>query len=239
MKTLRFRYRMLALALPLVGISFTGCWDDDDDDDIVGNVNAGRIDTAVAEMGGYADSGIQGTVSFHEEGDSLLVTAEINGLNPGGTYGMHIHEFGDCSTPEASGDHFKPGEPHGNPFDPAGSHHAGDLPNVQVDSAGVGRLSFMTATVNLEGGSISVLDRSVVLHALPDDYITQPAGGTGERIACGVIVSTNGLGTDTTGVGTDTTGVGIDTTGIGVDTTDIGVDTTGIDTILTGGGGVY
>lgn len=231
MKTLRFRSRMLALALPLVGISFTGCWDDDDDDDdIVGNVNAGRIDTAVAEMRGYSDTGIHGTTSFHEEGDSLLVTAEIHGLNPGATYGMHVHEFGDCATPEASGEHFMAGEPHGNPFDPAGSHHAGDLPNVQTDSAGVGRMSFMASTINLEGGSISVLDRSVVLHILPDDYITQPAGGTGERIACGVIVSTNGLGTDTSGID-------IDTTGIGVDTTDIGVDTTGIDTIITGGGG--
>lgn len=230
MKTLRFRSRMLALALPLAGISFTGCWDDDDDD-FIGNVNAGRIDTAVAEMRGYSDTSIHGTVSFHEEGDSLLVTAEILGLIPGSTYGIHVHEFGDCSTPEASGEHFMPGEPHGNPFDPPGSHHAGDLPNVQTDSTGVGRMSFMASAINLEGGSISVLDRSVVLHALPDDYITQPAGGTGERIACGVIVSTNG--TDTTGTG------GVDTTGTG------GVDTTGtgggggIDTLPTGGGGGY
>lgn len=83
-------------------------------------------------------------------------------------------------------------------------------------------MSFMASTINLEGGSISVLDRSVILHALPDDYITQPAGGTGERIACGVIVSTNGLGSDTTGTGgQDTTGTGgQDTSGTG------GVDTT-------------
>lgn len=217
MKTFSFRFRAPAVALALAGISFTGCWDDDDDDDLLGNVNETRIDSAEATMRGYTDTAIHGTTTFYEAGDSLLVMAEIHGLTPGASYGIHVHEFGDCSTPEASGDHFMPEQPHGNPFDPEGTHHAGDLPNVQADSAGVGRMSFMSGTINLEGGDISVLDRSVVLHALPDDYITQPAGGTGERIACGVIVSTNGLGSDTTGTGgVDTTGTGgSDTTGTG------------------------
>ena len=38
--------------------------------------------------------------------------------------------------------------------------------------------------------NVSVADligRSVIVHRYPDDYRTQPEGGSGDRIACGVI----------------------------------------------------
>jgi superoxide dismutase, Cu-Zn family len=199
-----FRAKTLALALPLAGLCCFGCWDYDDDD-ILGEGGNGRVDRAVATMRGYSDTAITGTVRFQESGDSLVVTAAIGGLLPNRAYGIHVHEVGNCTAPDLSGPHFDADEPHGNPLD-SGLHHRGDLPNLVTDTAGVGHLSFATRLIDLETVDRSVVNRSVVLHALPDDYVTQPAGGTGDRIACGVIVWTNGF-VDTTGRGGgDTTG---------------------------------
>lgn len=244
MKTLSIRAKTLAIALPLAGIGFVGCWDDDDNDSGTNPTSQFPLTAAVADVQGYTDSTIHGTVTFKEQGDSLLVQGSIAGLAPGQPYAVHVHQFGDCSAPEASGDHFAgPGEPHGNPFGPAGSHHRGDLPNLQVDSDGVGHFEIMAGSISLgEGvdpgailnigtpidtGSTSVLGRSVVVHAAPDDYTTQPSGASDGRIACGVIHVTDSTGTiqDTTGTGTDTTGTGIDTTGT------LPIDTTGSDTL--------
>jgi superoxide dismutase, Cu-Zn family len=44
--------------------------------------------------------------------------------------------------------------------------------------------------VSLSGGSTSVFDSdgsTLVIHQAPDDYETDPAGNSGERLACGVI----------------------------------------------------
>ena len=32
-----------------------------------------------------------------------------------------------------------------------------------------------------------ILGRSVIIHAMPDDFRTQPSGDAGEKIGCGVI----------------------------------------------------
>ena len=40
-------------------------------------------------------------------------------------------------------------------------------------------------------GDHSIIGRSVIVHADPDDYVTQPAGASGTKIACGVIQPLN------------------------------------------------
>jgi Cu-Zn family superoxide dismutase len=207
MKTRLSRTKTLAVAIPLVGLCFAGCWDDDDDDDVLGGDGDGTPSQAEASVRGYADSGITGTVQFTEEGDSLVVSGSIIGLVPGQAYGIHVHMVGDCSAPDSSGPHFHADETHGNPFGDV--KHRGDLPNVQTDANGVGHLSFATDDLSLDPGDRSIIGRSVVMHALPDDYVSQPAGNSGERIACGVILALDGEGgsLDTTGTG------GVDTTG--------------------------
>jgi Cu-Zn family superoxide dismutase len=201
--------------------------------------------TATAAVRGYTDSSIRGTVRFEQFGDSVRVTAAIAGLAPSKAYAIHVHQIGNCSSPEASGEHFAlNGERHGDPFDTLPAHHRGDLPNLQVGAAGIGQMTFSTAAFNLNpasaSDSMSILGRSVVVHANPDDYVTQPAGNSDGRIACGVIMQGNasgtGAGAGTTGNGTGTTGNGTGTTGTGTGTTGTGTGTTGTGTYGTGTG---
>ena len=131
---------------------------------------------------------VSGMVSFSPAGEKLRVVAEIQGLTPG-PHGFHIHEKGDCSAADASsaGGHFNPsGHSHGNP-DHA-EHHAGDMPQLVAGPNGVARLTTYIDGVTLGEGELGIIGRSVVVHAAPDDFKTQPAGNSGARQACGVIV---------------------------------------------------
>ena len=130
-----------------------------------------------------------GSVAFRQDGDAVLVTAEVTGLTPG-AHGFHIHEKGDCSAPDATsaGGHFNPtGKPHGNP-DHA-DHHGGDMPQLVADASGIARLSVRLPGLSVSDGPTSVLGRGVIVHAAPDDFKTQPTGNSGARVACGVIAA--------------------------------------------------
>ena len=146
----------------------------------------GRADPAVRAGATLLDaSGTEvGTVLLTEDATgSLHVNVKVAGLSPG-EHGIHIHAVGGCSpTFAAAGGHHNPlGRPHGA--------HAGDLPNLSVNAAGQGTLNATTDAATLTSGPVSVFDAdgaSVVVHAAPDDFISQPAGNSGARIACGVI----------------------------------------------------
>lgn len=143
---------------------------------------------AVATVRGQGDSPIQGTVTFTQEGAEVTVVAHIEGAPPG-LHGFHVHENGDCSTPDFSsaGQHFNPtGAPHGGPADM--SHHAGDLGNIQIDSGGIGHLESKSHALTVAAGPNAVVGRAVILHERADDLKTQPGGDAGGRIACGVIM---------------------------------------------------
>lgn len=128
----------------------------------------------------------QGTLTLTEEAGGVRITGQINGLTPG-EHGIHVHETGDCSAPDASsaGDHYNPATTHhGSPE--ANPHHAGDLGNITADANGTAQIDKVFPTLALQGAR-SVLGRSVVVHAEKDDLSTQPSGASGARIACGVI----------------------------------------------------
>jgi Cu-Zn family superoxide dismutase len=61
------------------------------------------------------------------------------------------------------------------------------MPNVTADTFGTVNATFVVNTLTLTGEK-SIVGRSVILHADPDDYRSQPAGNSGPRIACGVIL---------------------------------------------------
>ena len=106
---------------------------------------------------------------------------------PHGLHGIHVHSVGRCDPPDfaSAGPHWNPlGRQHG--LNNAAGPHAGDMRNVEVAANGV-----LQTTVVLPGASMaSLLDvdgAALVLHASPDDYVTDPSGNSGARIACAVI----------------------------------------------------
>jgi Cu-Zn family superoxide dismutase len=114
---------------------------------------------------------------------SVLVTVHARGLTPG-EHGIHIHETGAC-TPSfaAAGGHFNPtGAMHGS--------HAGDLGNIVANPAGIASMVVLTTQFTLSPGVLSLHDvdgSALVIHAHPDDLMSDPSGNSGARVACGVV----------------------------------------------------
>ena len=130
---------------------------------------------------------VRGLVMFHERDGHLMVHARISGLKPNAEHGFHVHETGSCASTDgtSAGGHFNPdGKPHGPQ---AAAHHAGDLPALKADANGMADARFTLTGPTVADGPASVVGRSVVVHAQPDDYSTQPTGNSGARLACGVI----------------------------------------------------
>lgn len=131
-----------------------------------------------------------GTVTLTDTYSGVLVIGSVMNLGLG-AHGIHIHSVGKCEAPFTSaGPHFNPlGKQHGfeNPHGP----HLGDLPNIDTPAAGALRFEMLVPGVTLKGAN-PLLDKSgaaIVIHAARDDYRTDPAGDSGSRIACGVIIA--------------------------------------------------
>ena len=130
-----------------------------------------------------------GMVTLTQGPQGVLVSADLNGLPPGG-HGFHIHAVGSCSPDfSAAGSHFDPGgESHGYLF--STGMHAGDLPNVYAGADGAARADAFTDDVTLaadDDRSLFDSDGSaIIVHEKPDAY-GEDVGSAGSRIACGVI----------------------------------------------------
>lgn len=143
----------------------------------------------VAELRPTKGNKASGQVSFSEGFGKVKVIATVTGLEPNSKHGFHIHEYGDCTAPDATsaGSHYNPdGHQHAAP-DAETPAHAGDLGNIQADAKGVGRLELTVSNISVAGSLNPILGRAVIVHKNPDDLISQPTGGAGDRIACGVI----------------------------------------------------
>ena len=142
---------------------------------------------AEAKLESRSGSTVSGTVNFYASGEKLRVEARIAGLTPG-EHGFHVHEAGDCSAPDASSakGHFNPAAKQHGHYGVA-EHHAGDMPNLVADASGNAIVSGEVSMLSLGTDANSIVNRSVVIHADPDDYKSQPAGNSGKRVACGTI----------------------------------------------------
>ncbi|MBQ3502916.1 MAG: superoxide dismutase family protein [Clostridia bacterium] len=129
---------------------------------------------------------IQGDVWFYQTMEGVLVVADVEGLPVSSNkcdkhvLGFHIHEGGNCggtaTNPFANvGGHYNPTEcPH--------PQHAGDLPPL-FSVNGFAFMSVLTDRFVLD----EVIDKTIVIHSMPDNFRSQPAGNSGSKIACGEI----------------------------------------------------
>jgi Cu-Zn family superoxide dismutase len=143
-----------------------------------------RVDLMPGQGGDVA-----GALDLVVSDGAVVMTGGVSGLKPGSHHGFHIHEKGDCSSPDfkSAGDHFNPtSQPHGDPATPP--HHLGDVPNLEADDMGKASVNARIEGVTLgDHGPNDLVGRALVVHADADDYKTQPSGNSGDRIACGVI----------------------------------------------------
>jgi len=141
---------------------------------------------AIAVLSPTKGSTVSGTVTFTKVDGGVKIVADVTGLTPG-QHGFHIHEFGDCSAPDATsaGGHFNPHHmQHGGPD--ATMRHAGDFGNLEADASGKAHYERVDTTISLDGAD-SIIGRGAIVHASPDDLKTQPTGNAGARVACGAI----------------------------------------------------
>jgi superoxide dismutase, Cu-Zn family len=135
-----------------------------------------------------------GHAMITEAPKGVLLRIEAKGLPPG-WHGLHFHETGDCSKPDftsAGGHVHDTGSDRVHGLLHPDANEAGDLPNLYVHADGTANAEFFSRFVSLAGGGerpalTAGNGSALVIHANPDDHRTQPIGGAGDRIACGVI----------------------------------------------------
>jgi Cu-Zn family superoxide dismutase len=133
-----------------------------------------------------------GAATLTEAPGGLLIRIEVSGLTPG-WHGLHFHEKGDCGAADfkSAGAHTHDAAPavHGL-LNPA-ANETGDLPNLFAGADGSAKAEVFTTRVSLSrSGAGALLDgdgSALVIHAAPDDHLSQPIGGAGARVACAAI----------------------------------------------------
>ena len=122
--------------------------------------------------GGKKYPKIDGTVTFRDTKNGVILTAKINNLPQskdkckGKFFGFHIHEGTSCTG--NSSDEFLNAKSHLNPTNcPHG-------------------FAYMSVLIN-KFKIKDILGKVIVIHDIPDDFTTQPSGNSGTKIACGKI----------------------------------------------------
>lgn len=130
-----------------------------------------------------ADGGDAGTVTAYAGPKGTLFVVEGKGW-PQGWHGAHLHAVGKCEGPGftsagAHANHAEGPSPHGL-LNPAGPD-LGDLQNIHAAADGSAQ-----AEVYAANPGQTIVGLSFLVHANRDDHSSQPIGGAGARIACGV-----------------------------------------------------
>lgn len=135
---------------------------------------------AIALIKGGSDyPNIDGKVEFYALPTGIIVVADIDDLPKTATniFAFHIHEGQSCDNDfEQTGGHYNPNsQPHPS--------HSGDMPPL-FSNNGSAWLAFFTNRFKLD----EIIGHTVIIHDGVDDFTTQPAGNSGQKIACGVIL---------------------------------------------------
>jgi len=127
-----------------------------------------------------------GSVLLYRLPRGTLIHARLEGL-PVGAHAFHVHETGTCEAPfDSAGGHYNPDDvAHGFASEEGG--HAGDLPNIHIPASGSLEVEMYSTLLTVDDALFDDDGASIVIHQGPDDYVSDPAGAAGPRIACGVI----------------------------------------------------
>lgn len=138
--------------------------------------------TAMLKTSTGADAG---RATATDVAGGLRFTLDVKGLPPG-THGAHIHTVGRCDAPDftTAGGHWNPTAMKHGSMNPQGPHE-GDLPNLMIGTDGRGTLGATIPGATM-AGLLDADGAAIVVHAGPDDLMTDPSGNSGGRIACGV-----------------------------------------------------
>jgi Cu-Zn family superoxide dismutase len=151
---------------------------------------AAATPTANAELK-MADGKDVGTATLTQTRSGVRVQLALKGLPPG-EHAFHVHSVGKCEPPAftSAGPHFNPENKKHGKLNKEG-HHAGDMDNIRVPANGNLTLTVVDKDITLEKGKPNSVfpdgGTALVIHANKDDYMTDPTGNAGDRIACGVI----------------------------------------------------
>jgi superoxide dismutase, Cu-Zn family len=139
------------------------------------------------------DGEVVGQGTIKQGSAAVLINFSIDGLDEGWK-AIHIHSVGTCEDHEegfqASGGHLNPDDSAHGFLNPDGPD-AGDLPNFYVHSDGGAKVEMFNERASLDGSiggnMLGEEGTALVIHENPDDHMSQPIGGAGDRIACGVV----------------------------------------------------
>ena len=137
-----------------------------------------------------SNSTVTGTATFVEKKGQVIFVAKIAGLQPG-IHAIHIHEKSDCSAADGSsaGGHWNPTfKKHGKWG--IGEYHRGDIGNFTADEKGNGTITLTTEEwcIGCEDATKNILGKGLIVHQGADDFVTQPSGNAGARVACSAII---------------------------------------------------
>lgn len=185
--------RLLGLVGMAAVLAVLGCNRPDrdplnDDEGSASRMPEAEYQTAAARIEAKSGSSLSGEATLMEQDDNVEIVVRLSNATPG-PHAVHIHENGDCSAADASS-----AGPHWNPTDAqhgkrgSGSFHTGDIGNIDVGSDGTGILTVVARDWSLDaGGENDPVGKAIVVHAQADDFTTQPDGGGGQKVGCGVV----------------------------------------------------
>ncbi len=141
--------------------------------------NLCRPNAVAIVRGGIDAPQLYGEVAFFQHRGCVRVCVNITGLpySDSGFFGFHIHDGASCN-----GKGFENTGSHYNPTGKAHPKHSGDLPPLLKCNGGA-YMTVMTDRFHIK----EIIGKTVVIHSMPDDFTTQPAGNAGTKIGCGVI----------------------------------------------------
>ncbi|WP_052398977.1 superoxide dismutase family protein [Geomicrobium sp. JCM 19039] len=200
------------MIVAMVAILATGCAQDEQtpSEDEVEEVNAVQHENTPLKPSAMAEiinvnQDVIGEANFYQDSQGkTVVHTKVEGLEPAGFHGFHIHEKGICEANGADGP-FTTAGGHYSPEDVSHDHHAGDMPSLYVNEDGTAQATFMMDRFGAE--ELIDANVSVMIHEgadnfanIPDRYQssesdapgadeeTKKAGDAGDRIGCGVVV---------------------------------------------------